>query len=259
VSTTLAIVRRPSPLVAQGEVTHIDRRPMDVDRAMAQHTDYLRLLASLGPSLVFAPDAPEHPDGVFVEDALVMVGRLAVITRPGAPSRRDEIHSIESVVAGLGLDVARIDAPGTLDGGDVLQVGNHIFVGRTTRTSADAIEQLARIVAPLGRSVVAVDVPGCLHLKSAITALPDGSLIAVPGWVDNSVFRQLGYSVHDAAEPSGGDVLCIGNTVVLPASARRTAERIAALGFDVAAVDVGELEKVECGVTCMSVLVPPAG
>jgi dimethylargininase len=235
-------------------VTHIDRIPMDVDLAFAQYAGYLAVLERHGVELVQAPAADGHPDGLFVEDALVVVDGLAIVTRPGASSRRGEIDSIRPLVESLGLPIAAIEAPGTLDGGDVLCVGRHVFIGLTTRTTAPAIKQFATIVAPLGRTVVAVDVPGCLHLKSAITALPDGSLIAVPGWVDESVFEQLGYRVHAAGEVSGGDVLCLGNTVVLPADAPRTAQLIVDLGFDVDPVEVGELQKIEAGVTCMSVL-----
>ncbi len=255
VSDRRAIVRRPSQRIAEGEVTHIDRRPMDVERAMAQYADYLALLRRHGVELIEVPTAPDHPDGLFVEDALVVVDGQAVITRPGAASRRGEIDSIRPVVAALGLPIAAIRAPGTLDGGDVLCLGRDVFIGLTTRTDADAIEQFACIVAPLGRTVVAVGVPGCLHLKSAITALPDGSLIAVPGWVDPAVFEAHGYRVHAAAEPTGGDVLCLGDTVVLPADAPGTAELIHRLGFPVEPIDVGELQKIEAGVTCMSVLV----
>ena len=155
----------------------------------------------------------------------------------------------------LGLRTRRISAPGTLDGGDVLVVGQHIFCGRTTRSNDDGINQLAAWGEPLGFTTIAVEVSGCLHLKSAITALPDNSLIAVPGWVDPSVFERVGFTVREAAEPTGGDVLCLGDTVVLPASAPATAARLAALGFDVHPIDVSELEKIEAGVTCMSVLV----
>jgi len=254
VTTTRAIVRRPSPRVADGEVTHLDRVPLDVPRALAQHAAYCDLLRTLGLRLIEAPEAPEHPDGLFVEDALLIIGGQAVLTRPGAASRAGEVASIEPVVEALGLPIERIREPGTLDGGDVLAVGHHVFVGRSTRTNDAAIAQLAEIMAPLGRSVVAAEVTGCLHLKSAITALPDGSLIAVPGWIDPSFFTDLGYEVHLAEERSGGDVLWHGTTVVLPASAPSTAAKLEELGFDVAPIDVGELEKIEAGVTCMSVL-----
>jgi dimethylargininase len=250
---TRAIVRRPSRRIAEGEVTHIDRVPLDVDLAIRQHHAYLALLQQLGVSLFFAPETDEHPDGLFVEDALVMVDGHAVITRPGAPSRRGETKTILPLVRTLGISVSEI-SEGTLDGGDVLCVGEFVFIGLTTRTTQDAIDQFASLARPFGRTTVAVSVPGCLHLKSAITALPDNSLIGVKGWYDQTPFLEAGFTIHDAAEPSGGDVLCVGNTVVLPSDAPITGQRITNLGFDVAHIDVSELQKIEAGVTCMSVL-----
>ncbi len=249
-----AIVRRPSPRIAEGEVTHINRRPMDVELAFVQYAAYLALLQRHGVELIHAPEADEHPDGLFVEDALVVVDGQAILTRPGADSRRGEIDTIRPLVESLGLPLAVITAPGTLDGGDVLCVGRHIFVGMTTRTSPVGFDHMHRIAASIGRTAIPVDVPGCLHLKSAITALPDGSLIGVPGWFDATVFEHLGYRVHAAGEETGGDVLCLGNTVVLPADAPHTAQIIRDLGFDVDPIDVGELQKIEAGVTCMSVV-----
>jgi dimethylargininase len=250
---THAIVRRPSPRLAEGELTHIDRRPLDLDRALAQHRTYVELLAGHGLAIVAAPDAPEHPDGLFVEDALVVVDRVAVLTRPGATSRRAEVDSLVTVVEQLGLHVRRLHEPATLDGGDVLVTDRHVFVGRSSRTNDAGIAQLAALVGD--RDTVGVDVDHCLHLKSAITALPDGSLVAVPGWVDRGVFESRGYVVHDAADDTGGDALCLGSTVVLPASAQPTADQLRRSGFTVETLDVGELQKLEAGVTCMSVLV----
>ena len=264
-------------------MTHLARLPVDVDLALAQHAAYIELLRRHGYEIVEAPELDEHPDGLFVEDALVMIGGLALLTRPGAPSRRGEVDSVAAVVAGLGLPVARITEPGTLDGGDVLVTDRHVFVGRSTRTNAAAIDQLIAICAAAAgqrprrhapgdandagdvpvndegavvcREVVAVAVERSLHLKSAITALPDGSLMAVPGWVDRALFESRGYLVRDAPETTGGDLLDLGGTVVLPNDAPRTAALLADIGFAVEPIDVGELQKIEAGVTCMSVLI----
>jgi dimethylargininase len=248
-----AIVRRPSRRIAEGEVTHIERVPLDIDLGLRQHAAYLLLLEDLGVTLIHAPETDEHPDGLFVEDALVMVAGHAIITRPGAPSRRGETATIEPLLRERSIPLSVITG-GTLDGGDVLCVGDHVFIGLTTRTTREAIDQFASIVRPLGRMTVALSVPGCLHLKSAITALPDGSLIGVDGWFDPAPFASAGFTVHPADEPSGGDVLCIDDTVILPADAPRTARRIRSLGFTPAPIDVSELQKIEAGVTCMSVV-----
>jgi dimethylargininase len=255
-TTTRAIVRRPSRRIADGEVTHIDRIPMDVDLAMTQYEQYLQTLQSLGVELIFADESPDHPDGLFVEDALFMVGDVGVLTRPGAPSRTGEVESIAELIRALSITSVSIPAPHTLDGGDVLVVGKHIFVGVSTRTTMGAIDSLRVLIASTGFQVVPVTVTGCLHLKTAITRLPDDSLIAVAAFVDTSVFTLHGFRVHETAEETGGDVLCIGNIVVLPLNAPATAQQIASLGFDVRPIDVSELQKIEAGVTCMSVLLP---
>ena len=262
----VAVVRQPSSRLAEGEVTHLQRRPLDPARALAQHAAYVELLRRHGYEPVWAPPIDDHPDGVFVEDALVVIeadgqgaGGLALLTRPGAASRRGEVESLEAIASSLaashGLPVHRIAAPATLDGGDVLVTARHVLVGQSTRSNAAAVTQLQALVAPR-RQAIGVTVTGALHLKSAVTALPDGSLIAVPQWIDVAVLTALGYRVHAAQEPSGGDVLCLGEVVVLPADAPATAAMLRGLGFSVETIDVGELQKIEAGTTCMSVLAP---
>jgi dimethylargininase len=251
---TRAIVRAPSPRLAEGELTHLARQPLDVPRAFAQHAAYVALLREHGLEIMEAPEAPEHPDGLFVEDVLVVIDGRAILTRPGAASRRGEVASIELVAQQLGLPIERIQAPGRLDGGDVLVTEGHVFVGRSSRTNARAIEQLATFHACRKRKVLGLPLHGVLHLRTALTQLPDGALIALPKSVDVFQLRKLGYHVHEAAEPSAADVLCIGNTVVLPSDANVTAFRLRELGYEVVQIDVSELQKLEAGVTCMSVL-----
>jgi dimethylargininase len=250
---TAAIVRPVSPRLTEAEVTHVARRPVDVDRARAQHAAYCRLLAELDLEVLTAPAAPDHPDGVFVEDTVVVIGGLAVLTRPGAPSRRGEVTTVAPLLAARGLRTIEVTAPATLDGGDVLQVGETVFVGRSTRTSPAATAQLRALLTGLGRRVVPVDVSGALHLKTAVTALPDGTLLAVPDRVDVAA---LGGHVVTVPEPAGANVLVVGRTVVVPASAPATADLVADRGWPVRTIDVSEFERVEAGVTCLSVLLP---
>lgn len=249
---TAAVVRAPSPRLAAAELTHLARAPIDLDLAVAQHAGYVAVLARLGLEIVWAPALPAHPDGVFVEDTAVVVGDLAVLTRPGAPSRRGEVASVGALLVERGYRTVAIEEPGTLDGGDVLQVGGDVYVGRTTRTDDTAIAQLRTLVGPLGRRVVPVGVTGMLHLKSAATALPDGTIVAFPGAVDETAFA--GREVIHVPEPSGADVLLVGSTVVVAASAPRTAAILAERGVEVVAVELSELEKAEAGVTCPSIL-----
>lgn len=249
---TAAIVRAPSPRLAEVELTHLERIPIDLACARAEHAGYVTLLARLGLEVIHAPALPDHPDGVFVEDTAVVVDDLAVLARPGASSRRGEVASIAAVLADRGYRLATIEPPATLDGGDVLQVGSTVYVGRTTRTDDAAIAHLRGLVAGLGRTLVPVEVVGMLHLKSAATALPDGTIVAVPGCVDESAFA--GREVLHVPEPSGADVLVVGPTVVVAASAPRTAALLADRGTEVVTVALTEFEKAEAGVTCPSIL-----
>jgi dimethylargininase len=250
-----AIVRNLSPLLAQGELTHLERAPLDLTRALAQHAAYVALLREHGFEIIYAPDAPEHPDGVFVEDTLLVIAGRAVLTRPGASPRRGEIASVAPLVSQLQLPSERIQAPARLDGGDVLVTERHVLVGRSSRSNARAVEQLRTFHACRKHQVLDVALMGVLHLKTALTQLPDGALIALPKSVDVPKLRKLGFTVHVAVEPSGANVLCLNQTVVLPSSAPETAVQLRALGYQVQHIDVDELQKLEAGLTCMSVFV----
>jgi dimethylargininase len=197
----------------------------------------------------------ECPDSVFIEDAVVVCDRLAVLTRPGALARRPEVDGAEVAARQLGLELARIDEPATLDGGDVLQIGNTVYVGHGGRTNAEGIRQLDRLLTPLGRTVVGVPIRDALHLKSAATALPDGTVLVSPAKLESSVFPVVRF----VDEETGAHVVPLGaGRVLIAASAPRTAELLADLGYHPVVVDIGEFEKLEGCVTCLSVLIPSA-
>ena len=248
-----ALVRRPDDRLADGLVTHLDRSPVDVDVAREQHVPYCRALADAGWAVCEVDPAPGHPDSVFVEDTVVVVDDVALLCRSGAPQRRGEVEGTERALADLGLRVARIEAPGTLDGGDVLQVGRTVYVGRGGRTDGEGVRQLRRHLTPLGRRVVPVELKQVLHLKSAVTALPDGTLVGQAHLLDRSPFPTW-REVDE--EPGAHVVLLGGGRVLLAASAPATAAWLTDLGWDVVSVDVSEFEKLEGCVTCLSVLVP---
>jgi dimethylargininase len=242
--------------MADGIVTYGERAPVDAELATRQHAEYVQALENAGWAIREVPHADELPDSAFVEDTVVMCGGLAVLTRPGAPERHPELAGTEEAVRALGFELARIEAPGTLDGGDVLRVGSTLYAGRGGRTNAEGIEQLRRLAAPHGFTVVPVQLHDVLHLKSAVTALPDGTVIAAdPSLLDTSPFPAL----RVVPEEAGSHVILLGGrTVLMAASAPRSAELVREWGFDVVAVEIGEFEKMEGCVTCLSVLVQPA-
>lgn len=247
----VAIVRPPSARLEDGELTHLDRTEVDADLAHDQWDQYVALLEREGFDVVFAEPADEHPDAVFIEDAVVMFGDVAVIASPGAESRRGEIDSIRETVGSLSSRVEEISLPGTLDGGDVLKVGRTVYVGRGGRTNAEGIRQLRAIVAPLGYTVIAVPITKALHLKSAVTALPDGTVIGYPKLLGNpGVFERF----LPVPEAHGSAVVVLGpDAVLMSAAAPKSAALIADLGYRVETVDISEFEKLEGCVTCLSV------
>ena len=247
------LVRETSSRLAEGIVTHISRTPVDVALARAQHTAYADALAASGWLIRQVPPAEDCPDSVFVEDAVVVCEDLAVLTRPGAPARRPEVAGVEMIVESLGLRTARIREPGTLDGGDVLQAGHTVYVGRGGRTNGEGIRQLRALLAPLGRTVIAVPLGNVLHLKSAVTALPDGTFLLLPELVPAELFP----AVRPVDEEAGCHVVPLGgDQILIAASAPRTAELIDDLGFTPVVTDISEFEKLEGCVTCLSVLLP---
>lgn len=250
-SSKKALVRRPGPRLAEGLVTHIARSPVDPVRALRQWEGYIAALREHGWQTVEVDPADDCPDAVFVEDTVVVYRNVALVARPGAESRRLETAGTEAAVTALGLSVNRVGEPGTLDGGDVLTIGDTIYVGCGGRTDAGGVRRLRSVFEPLGARVVAVPVTRVLHLKSAVTALPDGTVIGYPGLVDTpSVFPRF----LAVPEESGAHVVLLGGTRLLMASsAPRSADLLAGLGYDPVLVDIGEFERLEGCVTCLSV------
>ena len=249
-----AITREVSPAFARCELTHLDRVPIDVDLARAQHDAYENALEDAGYRIDRVPSDATMPDAVFIEDAALVFDELAVVTRPGAPSRQGETAAIERALEPY-RPVCRIQAPGTMDGGDVLTVGRRVFVGVSTRTNSDAIAQLRRMLAPYGYRVDAVDVRGFLHLKSAVTAVGDNLLLINPSLVPKTAFDGCDFVDVDEREPMAANAVRLRDRLIYPSAFPRTAERLAARGLKIITVDVSELQKAEGAVTCCSVIV----
>jgi dimethylargininase len=252
---TLAVTRPPTDALARCALTHLERVPIDVARAQAQHRAYQDLLEMLGARVVSLPGQPELPDAVFVEDTAVVLDEVAVLARPGAASRRAELDTIEQVLAAY-RSVHRIEAPGTLDGGDVLRVGRLLYVGRSTRTNAAGITQLARLVEPLGYRVRPVPVAGCLHLKSACSHVGDSVVLVNGNWIDVGAFTEVELLEIDAAEPAAANVVLVEDSVLMASDVPRTADLVRNRGRRVVTVDLSELRKAEAGGTCMSLIFP---
>lgn len=239
--------------MSECELTHLARTPIDVQAARAQHAAYEALLTSLGCDVRRVGSAPTYPDAVFIEDTAIVLDDVAVITRPGAESRRGETAAVADALAPL-RRLVHIESPGTLDGGDVLVIGRAVYVGMTARTNAAGIAQLRTVLAPFGYAIKGVPVTGCLHLKTAVTALDDQTVLLNPSWVSASVFAAYRVLTVDPDEPMAANVLRIGASLVYGAAYPRTLARIRAAGFAPVTVDASELAKAEGAVTCCSLV-----
>ncbi|HEU5219030.1 MAG TPA: arginine deiminase family protein [Gemmatimonadales bacterium] len=249
----IALVREVSPAIARCELTHLDRTPIDPGRAARQHAEYVKALVELGCEVRWLPPAPDLPDSVFVEDTAVILNEVAVVTRPGAESRRAEVAAVAEALEAF-RPIAEILEPGTLDGGDVLLTGRTLFVGQTPRTSAGGIAQLARIVEAAGYAVRAAPVRGCLHLKSAVTALDPKTLLINRAWTDAGLFGDFTLIDIDPDEPFAGNALSLGGTIIHAEEFPRTRQRLHEAGFPVRPVPASELARAEGGVTCCSLI-----
>ena len=249
----IAITRKVSPSIKNCELTHLERQPIDLGIANFQHTNYEQMLKSLGLEILSLPAEPDLPDSVFVEDTAIVLNEIAILTRPGAVSRRPEVESIANALNHF-RELVSIQAPGTLDGGDILVVGNTIFVGISSRSNQTATQQLKEIVDPFGYQVKGISVEGCLHLKSAVTKVAEDTLLFNPDWVSKDHFQEYKMIEIDPAEMNGANALQIHSTVIYQPCYPRTTEKLVSAGLKVEMVDASELGKAEGALSCCSLI-----
>ena len=249
----IAITRGVSPVLDRCELTHLARTPIDVDLARRQHDAYERCLVAAGCTVKRLAPGEDMPDCVFVEDAAVVFDELAIVTRPGAASRRLETAAVADALSAFRL-LQRIEPPGTVDGGDVLVAGRSVFVGRSERTNDEGIEQVRQLLTPHGYTTRAVEVTGCLHLKSAVTAIGDGRLLINPAWVRAADFKGCALVEIDPTEPFAANALRIGDGLIYSDAFPLTRRRLEKCGVRIATVDMSETAKAEGGVTCCSLV-----
>lgn len=250
----MAITREISSAFDQCQLTHLPRVPIDIERARAQHAAYEWALVDAGCTVRRIDSGPDMPDAVFVEDTAVAFRGGAVITRPGAESRRIETPAVSATLARHGLRLREIKEPATLDGGDVLTIGTQVFIGQSARTNAAGIDQMRRLLKPLRYTVRAVPVQGCLHLKSAVTLVTDDTLLVNRDWVPTDAFAGFTLIDVDPDEPHAANALLLGDRVVYASTFSKTRARLEAHGVRVRTVEVDELAKAEGGVTCCALI-----
>jgi len=250
---TRAIVRPPSANFAAG-LTHAGLGKPDLARAKEQHARYCAALEQCGLALTHLPD-DEHPDSTFVEDTAVVTERAAILTNPGAPSRRGEVAAIAAALPAFFTRIHRIAMPGTLDGGDVCQADDHFFIGLSERTNDNGARQLAEFLSQEGYGSSVVDiggVHGLLHLKSGISWLGDGRLVLIEALAGRAEFQ--GYDIVRVApeEEYAANFLRLGDHVVVSAGHPRFEARVRGFGYPVIALDMSEFRKMDGALSCLS-------
>jgi dimethylargininase len=229
--------------------------PIDLNTARLQHHEYIEALKKVGCSVVELPAEADLPDSVFVEDAAFVLPEVAVITRPGADSRKPETESITRALSPY-IKLIQVQEPATIDGGDVLVLGKNIYVGLSTRSNEHALKQLSQELCDYGYQVTGVQMHDCLHLKSAVTSVDEKTLLINRNWVDTHHFEKFDWIEVDPSEPFGANCLPIGESIIFPTAFPNTLASLEERGYRVITVDVSELAKAEGAVTCCSLIVP---
>jgi dimethylargininase len=248
-----AITRAVSPTINRCELSFRPRQLIDVQKATEQHRRYEACLEELGAAVISLPAETDLPDAVFVEDPAVVVDEVAVMARLGAASRRPEAGSLALVLRQF-RDLQWMQAPATLEGGDVVRARRTLFVGTSGRTNQTGVEQLAEALRPWDYEVKTVAVRGCLHLKSACTYLGERTMLVNREWADCAAFA--GYRLVDvpADEPEAANVLTIGAAAMVADCFPGTVRVLEGLGWRVKTLDNSELMKAEAGMTCSSLV-----
>lgn len=242
----------PSPELQSCELTFLKSAPININKAVKQHQNYCKMLKSCGAQIVTLDENLSLPDSVFVEDPIIVFDEVAILASMGVGSRRKECDVLESYFSSH-RKIERISLPAKIEGGDVLKIGRHIYVGDSPRTNQLGIKALGNIIAPFGYEVHAVKVDGCLHLKTGCTALDEKTLLINPDWVDSNAFAGYKKIATFQDEPFGANILPVNNHICMNEAFPRTLDLVSSLGYNTIATDISEFVKAEAGLTCMSI------
>jgi len=250
----IAITREVSSRFNECEITHINRTPIDLDIARKQHHEYVQTLAKIGCQIIELDEEQDLPDSVFVEDTAFILPEVAVITRPGADSRKPETESIIQALSSH-RPLVHVVAPATVDGGDVLVLGKNIFIGMSTRSTPEAVTQLQGLLDNYGYTVVGVKLTDCLHLKTAVTRVDDNTLLINKNWVSPEHFTGFDLIDVDSSEPFAANCLPVKDVIIYPTTFPNTQKKLEQKGFKIVNVNLDELAKAEGAVTCCSLTI----
>jgi dimethylargininase len=250
-----AIVRNVPDTISAG-ITTADLGQPDAEKAREQHRSYVATLEGCGLEVIQLDPDERYPDSVFVEDTAVVTGRCAIVTNPGAPERRGEVSEVEKVLLDLYGDVERIMDPGTLDGGDVLQVREHFYVGLSARTNREGAEQLSAILHRYGYGVSFVELRRFLHLKTGVAYLGPDDIVVTGELVEKGEFRGFDRIVAPAEEEYGANCIRVNDRVLVAEGYETVGRSIAERGYEVTGLEMSEFRKLDGGLSCLSLRLP---
>ena len=249
---TQAIARKPAKNFAQGLTTTVSAKPPQYELLLKQHETYLETLKSCGFNVTILDPLPDYPDAYFVEDTAVVTADVAVITHPGAETRRGEEESMVPILAGF-RKIERILAPGTVDGGDVLQVDNHFFIGLSQRTNKEGAGKFGRILESCGNTWATVEVGAGLHFKSSVNYVGKNTLLVTPDFAEREQLSGYDKIVVAKAEAYAANTLLVNEHLLTPAGFPLTRQKLEILGFEIIELETSEVRKMDGGLTCMSI------
>ncbi len=249
---THAIARKPGPNFSQGITTAVNTGPPSYEILVNQHEKYVATLKAIGLTVILLDALPDHPDGYFVEDTAVVTADVAVITNPGADARKGEEKTIAPVLAQY-RQTEKIRSPGTVDGGDVLQVGKHFFIGVSERTNHEGASQLSRILRRYDYTYAIVLVGEGLHFKSSVNYVGKNTLLITEDFVGHDQLEGYDTIVVNRAESYAANTLFVNDHLLVPRGYPDTLRKLEALGFDIIELDTSEVRKMDGGLTCMSI------
>jgi dimethylargininase len=246
-----ALTRKPSRNFFQG-LTTAKLGPPNYELILNQHTSYVNALKTIGVDVIELDPLPDYPDAHFVEDTAVVMPEVAVIARPGAASRQGEEKTIAEVLRQY-YEIEHIQNPGTLDGGDVLMIGNHFFIGISERTNLEGAKQLGRILKKYGKTWTSIQVGAGLHLKSSVNYSGKNSILVTQDFANHETLNAYDKIVVDKEEEYSANTLWINDQLLIPRGFPNTKVKLESLGLPIIELDVSEMQKMDGGLTCLSI------
>lgn len=245
------IVRKPGKSLVNGIASESLGKP-DYEKALKQHEAYIEALKKCGVEVTILEADERYPDSCFVEDAAIVTKKCAIITNPGAPTRKGEQIEIKETLKKFYDNIEEIQAPGTIEGGDVMMVGGHFYVGISARTNEEGARQFIDILRKYGFDGTMVPLKKVLHLKTGLAYLENNNLLISGEFVDNPVFKDFNKVIIDENESYSANCIWMNGTVIVPEGYEKTKKAIEKLGYKIIVVDTSEYRKIDGGLSCLS-------